>query len=296
MCCEELELLHHFSTVTYATMAIRDDLRRMWQIDVPKMALKQSFLMHSIFSVTALHIASSSAENQALYTGRAIHHYSIALEEYSNKLKGITKENNCSLIICASLTVVFALSLAMSSPTQEPMQPIEELLGIFTLLRGLPLVLGETWSLVQQSEIAPLFVGINSADSIVLSDEVTNAIQLLEDQIERMAPSDADRDIYVRATQGVKDCFKLVSLKNIDNGMALSWPVSLSPEYTALLSSRQDIALVILAHYAVILNEIRDTWWAKGWGSKLIQEVNQVVSDEWKSLVAWPMYKIGMGK
>lgn len=293
---DELELLHHFSTATYATMASREDLRRMWQIEVPKMALKQNFLMHSLFSVAALHLAWSNPRSESLYIDSAIRHHNIALHEYSFRLQAITRENSTSLFTCATLTVVFALSLAMSRPSEEPMGPIEEFLDIFMLLRGVPLVLNEMFNWIRESEIAPLFAGRELNDSIVLSDDFTNAIKLLEDRNQLMPRLDPNRETYALAIQGVKYCFKLISSKDRDNGMVLSWPVSVSKDYVALLSSRQQMALVILAHYAVILNEIKDTWWVMGWGSKLIQEVHQVVNDEWKSLLAWPMDKIFKGR
>ncbi|KFZ19963.1 hypothetical protein V502_03422 [Pseudogymnoascus sp. VKM F-4520 (FW-2644)] len=293
---DELELMHQFSTVTYATMASRDDLRRMWQIQVPRMALKKKYLMHSLFSVTALHMARSHPENQSSYIDRAIRHHNIALQEFSLNLQSITQENITSLFTCATLTVIFALSLAISRPHEEPTGPIEELLDIFMLLRGVPLFLGEMWDWVRESEIAPLFAGRESDDSIVLSDDVIDAIKLLKDRNQLMSRSDSERHTYTLAIQGLEECFKLISSKDRDNGMVLSWPISVSQEYIAFLRSRQQMALVILAHYAVILDEIRDAWWAMGWGSKLIQELHQVVEDDWKSLLVWPMDKIVIGR
>lgn len=55
------------------------------------------------------------------------------------------------------------------------------------------------------------------------------------------------------------------------------------------------MVLVILAHFAVTLEEVGETWWAYEWGSRLIQEVSQVLSVEWKDLMAWPMDKITLG-
>jgi hypothetical protein len=293
---DELELMHHFSTVTYETMANRNDLRRMWQIQIPKMALKQKYLMHSLFSITALHMGHSHPENQSLYIDRAIRYYNLSLQEFTLKLQDITQENSTSLFTCATLTVIFAFSLPMLRPHGEATSPIEELFGIFTLLRGMPLVIGEMWNWVKESEIAPLFVDRELDDTIVLSDDVNNAIKLLEDRNQLMSKSDSDRHIYTLAIQGLKECFKLISSKERNNGMVFNWPISVSQEYIAFLRSRRQMALVILAHYAVILNEIRDTWWVMGWGSKLIQELDQVVEDEWKSLLVWPMEMIVKGR
>ncbi|OBT79995.1 hypothetical protein VF21_01163 [Pseudogymnoascus sp. 05NY08] len=293
---DEFELLHHFSTATYATLASRNDLRRMWQIHVPKMALKHRFLMHGIFSITALHLARSHPENKSSYIDRAIRHHNIALQEFTLELQGINQENGTSLFTCAVLTGVFALSLAMSRPHEEPTGCIEELSDIFMLLRGAPLVLAEMWTWIRESEISPLFIGRRTDDSVVLSDEVLNAIKLLEDRNQLMSRSESDRHIYTIAIQGLEGCFKLVSSKERDNGMVFSWPIAVSQEYIAFLRSHQQMALVILAHYAVILNEIRDTWWVMGWGSKLIQELDQVVEDEWKSLLVWPTEMIVKGR
>jgi len=172
------------------------------------------------------------------------------------------------------------------------MKPIDELLGIFTLLRGLRLVVEQSWPWIQESDIGPLFVGRDVDKTIVLSDEVANAFKQLEDRMQ-LTISETDRNTYEPAIQILKDCFKVASSDDRNNGMVLSWSISLSPEYIELLDSRQPVALVILSYYAVSLNEIRDSWWVMGWGNKLIQEVYQVVDDEWKSLLVWPMKKIG---
>lgn len=289
---DELELMHHFSTVTYATLAKRNDLLQMWQIQIPRMALKQNYLMHSLLSVTALHMAHSHIQNQSSYIDRAIRHHEISIREFSLELRAITQENSPSLFSCAAITVIFAFSLAMLRPHEEPSRPIEELFGIFTLLRGMPVVIGEMWNWVRESEIAPMFVGREVDKSIVLSDDVTNAIKLLEDRNQLTSRLDSERQTYTRAIQGLKECFMLISSKDRNNGMALGWPITVSQDYIAFLRSRQQMALVILAHYAVILYDGRDTWWAVGWGSKLIQELDKVVEDEWKSLLVWPMEQI----
>ncbi|KFY88171.1 hypothetical protein V498_06885 [Pseudogymnoascus sp. VKM F-4517 (FW-2822)] len=293
---EQLELMHHFSTVTYATAAHRDDLRLMWQIQVPKLALKHKYLMHSLFSVAALHIAHCNPESQSPYIDKAIRYHNLALQEFSLELQSITQENSTSLFTCAALTILFAFRLAMLRPHEEPVRPIEELLGIFALLRGMPFVLGEMWNWVRESEIAPLFVGREADDSIVLSDDVTAAIKQLEDQNQLTSKSDLERNTYALAIQGLKKCFKLISSEERNNGMVFHWPISVTQEYIAFLRSRQQMALVILAYFAVILDELRDTWWVMGWGSKLIQELYKAVDDEWKGLLVWPMDKIVIGR
>ena len=49
------------------------------------------------------------------------------------------------------------------------------------------------------------------------------------------------------------------------------------------------MALVILAHYAVLLHDVRSQWWAAGRGKQLVKSIQRELSDQWKSAVQWPM-------
>jgi hypothetical protein len=292
---EDLELLHHFSTVTYTTLAYRQDLLQMWQIQIPKMAMKQRFLMHILFSITSLHIASSRPENESSYTDRAIRHNNIALREYRSELHSITPKNSPSLFACSTLLIIAALRLSASGLHQEPVGAIEEIAGIFILTQGVRLVLSEMRNWIRESEIAPLFVGRELDDNITLPKNVADALGLLEKCNQQSADPVPDKKAYALAIQGLKACFMHLRSKERDNGIVLSWAVDVNQDYIRLLGLRRPMALVILAYFAVTLEEVRETWWADGWGTRLIQEVSQGLSVEWKDLMAWPMGKITAG-
>ncbi|KFY24188.1 hypothetical protein V491_02260 [Pseudogymnoascus sp. VKM F-3775] len=277
-------------------MAKRNDLRQMWQIQVPKLALKQKYLMHSLFSITSLHMAISHPESQSLHIDRAIRYYNICLPEFTSNLQHITPENSSSLFICAALTIIFAFSLPLLRPHEEPTSALEEISGIFALLRGIPFVMRGMFEWIRQSEIGPLFVDRAVDRSIVLSDDVIDALKLLEDRNQLTSKSESEKDTYTLAIQRLKEGFMVISSKDRENGMVLGWVIQIGQEYIAFLRSRQQMALVILAYYGVLLDGIRDTWWVMGWGRNLIQELNQVVDDEWKSLMVWPMNKVTMGR
>ncbi|KAG5655138.1 hypothetical protein KAF25_001911, partial [Fusarium avenaceum] len=261
---EDLELLHHFSTVTYSTLANRQDLLQMWQIRIPKMAMKQRFLMHILFSVTSLHIASSRPEDASAYIDRAIRHNNIALREYRSKLHSITPENSPSIFACSTLLIIAALRLSASGPHREPVGAIEEIAGIFVLTQGVRLVLSEMRDWIRQSEIAPLFLGRELDGNIILPKDVADALGLLEKCNQQSADSGSDKQAYALAIQGLKACFMHLQSKERDNGVVLNWAVDVEQDYIRLLGLRRPMALVILAYFAVTLEEVRETWWANG--------------------------------
>lgn len=314
----DLELMHHYLTSTYMTLGWRDDLQDMWKMTIPKLAMRHKFLMHNLLSVAALHIASLSSSSslsssisnpaetratQSTYISLAIHHHNIALRDYSSRLQNITRENGASLFTCAALIVISSFSLAILRPqhdqetTLSKKGPVEDFCGLSVLLRGTKLVLGEMWDWVRQSEVGPIIMGQNSYHGVVLSDDIVAALGQLRERNELLLnhQSGRDKEAYTLAIDGLADCFQLISPQNAHKGTVLKWPIIVRQEFLALLGERQPMALVILAHYGVILHEIRDVWWVMGWGGQLIKEINRLVDDEWRSLVAWPMIRISVG-
>jgi hypothetical protein len=111
-----------------------------------------------------------------------------------------------------------------------------------------------------------LFIGRKLDDNIILPMDVTDAVELLEECNQRSADPALDKEAYALAIQELKVCFKHLRSKERDNGLVLRWPIDVSPNYTKLLGLRRPIALVILAYFAVILEEVGESWGTKGWG------------------------------
>ncbi|CAG8907506.1 unnamed protein product [Penicillium salamii] len=60
-----------------------------------------------------------------------------------------------------------------------------------------------------------------------------------------------------------------------------------------LLDARQPFALVVLAHYAVVLHHLRDSWWMGDWGMRILSRIGDSVPPEWKALIGWPVDATG---
>lgn len=49
------------------------------------------------------------------------------------------------------------------------------------------------------------------------------------------------------------------------------------------------MALVILAHWAVLLHSVSAQWWAGERGRLLVEAIFQELDDEWSAAVQWSM-------
>lgn len=72
--------------------------------------------------------------------------------------------------------------------------------------------------------------------------------------------------------------------------------IHLVPErYMALLSTRQPGALVIFAHYAVLLRRGEHYWFLGGLAERILRVAEAMVPGEWGVWLEWPREQIGGG-
>ncbi|KAF2716985.1 hypothetical protein K431DRAFT_234090, partial [Polychaeton citri CBS 116435] len=51
----------------------------------------------------------------------------------------------------------------------------------------------------------------------------------------------------------------------------MAWPNQLNPQFPDLLECREPIALLVLAHYAILLSTRRKLWWLRKWPFEILQ-------------------------
>ena len=70
--------------------------------------------------------------------------------------------------------------------------------------------------------------------------------------------------------------------------MVFVWPALVSSDYVDLLRQRQPEALVILAHYAVLLHRSRDLWLIGEGGKFLIESICGSLGSKWQEWLSFP--------
>jgi len=65
------------------------------------------------------------------------------------------------------------------------------------------------------------------------------------------------------------------------------WPGSLNQDFVELIYERDERALVILAHYCVLLKKVDHVWYLKGLGKGLLESIWEVLGEEWRPWVRW---------
>src|SRR6185437_14200064 len=105
--------------------------------------------------------------------------------------------------------------------------------------------------------------------------------------------SAAEADSLKEALRWLKTIYGMMMITppetNDPASAALSWPVRVPEDYLLMVNQRQPIALVLLAHFCLLLNQIEDFWWIRGMSRRLLQEIHQTLGAEWESWIGWPL-------
>jgi hypothetical protein len=296
----DLELMHHYTAYTSLTIADFATLNHIWQNVIPTEALSHTFLMYGILALAALHIAHDRPQVKDLYTPVALQYYNVAIASFRSALKKVNADNCTALFGFSTILIVLSFAFAQSpSPTQNQ-SPVDELIQIFTLLQGVRVVLQSATPWVSKGPLSPLLRrnAVQSSDttrsSSHLPKDFDEALVRLGGYNERTYETADSHEMYKQTIQSLRDCVEKIEANPGDRAAAISWLFFLESSYVSSLKDNQPLALVILAHYGIVLNGLRDSWFVQELGTRVIEVVHLSLSEKWRPLVHWPMEQAGL--
>lgn len=102
------------------------------------------------------------------------------------------------------------------------------------------------------------------------------------------------RAIYDETIGHLSSCLAYTKYSS-DPGLAgLSWILRIPSAYLDLLPSREPLALIILAHYCVVLFHLRERWWMGNWGAMVLQEIATILGHHHLASIDWAIDSTGI--
>jgi hypothetical protein len=88
-----------------------------------------------------------------------------------------------------------------------------------------------------------------------------------------------------------------VPLGNLDHDGGLPsifmWIFLCPTPFFDLISQRDPLALIVLAHYCVALHQHRSIWWVSSWGYRVLDTIYKTLDHHLRYLLTWPVREIG---
>lgn len=290
---EDLELLHHFTTQTCFTLSDRAASHELWRVNAPQVAFQHDFLMRGILAISALHMAWLKPDKKDHYSHIAVRQQDAALSAFRSIMSKMDQTNCDAFFGLSSLIVVYGFAAPKASDS----------LGLFSysgddsdewlpLIRGVNSILMNVFPWIKQGRLSGLLHDHQQEPPRqdlppVLKDQLSH----LETLCERVADGQEAADAYRTTLTMLRMCF--IRMKNrppyeCEVSISFLWPVMIPQDYISLLNRRRPEALIILAHYCVILHHLDDYWWMRGWAMHIIDNIKRELNDEQRFWIEWP--------
>ncbi|KAI1128828.1 hypothetical protein F5Y10DRAFT_165935 [Nemania abortiva] len=291
----DLELMHHWSTVTCFSLPRGEELSHIWQVECVQLALTDEPFMHQILAISAFHMAHLQPSHRRMYLMLASQHYDVALQGLRTRFTHeVTPESSHSAFAVASLLIIGAFATFAVDDNEENTSPgLQDMLDMFGLIRGLNMVL-ETWNdTVVQGQFADLFIDRDSSRPMIFLEAICEKLRNMQENTGNDERTPVISREIITFIDAIKHSIRFARLPEIR--LIMLWPMKAHPDFLALLHQRDEKAIAILAYYCAIVHEAQsNAWYCTRWGERVARDIMSPMSSLETEAIAWPLAYIGL--
>lgn len=298
----DLRLLHNWTLEAYKGFGDIVEEESFWQIEVPQLACTNPFLMHSLLAVSCLHLARQSMDRRDHYPTIAVEYQNKALPAYRSMISDLEHSKNeqkgRAMIAFASLTTYYAVLSPPSTDSRlsKASRVLAHLTESFSLLRGAAEIFAEFRDSLEGCTMISRTRAVSGAIDLSLNPEDAR-LATLKPLISRdlgvsSIGADNRSQVSSNALYLLRRCFAMPSLpsKPVNIMRALHiWVVSIPNAYLEALSELRPGALVVLAHWCILLKRAETIWYLQGSAENIMSTIYGVLNEEWRARIAWPL-------
>ncbi|KAK1854268.1 C6 finger domain protein [Colletotrichum chrysophilum] len=301
----DMELLHHYHTITASTLAHDDKGKRFWLVRLPELAFQYPHLLHLMLAFAALHKVRLHPLQQDLLA-QAERHHVLGIQGSTMLLQDINDSNY--EVVHTSAILIGLINLALGPRPGEYIafsdQAGSDFLG---LLRGVQSI--RFHNDVDESTNAPSEAATNvsiSRESPEYGGDTgyRSHFQMLRRRAQQIS------DIGVRAAYNIalddlEVFFVVMEPSTLENEMMsalpdaahhaspLGWLYRIPERFLDQLRTRESLSLAILACFTVVLKELEHGWPADGWADHIMAGVCERTEPAAQDLLQWPVARLG---
>ena len=268
--------MNHFDTVTAIDLFPTDQARIAWQTVMPREAQTYPLLMHGILAISAVHVSCLNESKAATHRIRALHHQNTAILMYREALSTMTKENAHALF---GFSMILAI-LAFASPRLSETPPtVDDVLEKLNLMHGSMIVWQLEAESIKSSSMAALLPTMIISQGSDIDPRIATGLDDLEAFVEE--------PVLVSTVRLLRLCVGLAFAAPDEVPMSARWVAEAEDGFWVRCREHDTKALLVLAHYALVLRHYRQVWWLTGWSEVLVNAVGRAFSEDEKGLVGW---------
>ncbi|KIW18931.1 hypothetical protein PV08_03220 [Exophiala spinifera] len=286
---DPLTLLRHYQRSTFKTIADGTPVdEKLWRDVIFQIAHEHEFLLHGLLAFTCLHLAYLNPGTRNEYLIKAGEYQSKAMPQFREAIARPTDGNCHAILAFSSLLIPYSFAseqqdeLFLASDNDTDAVPT----WLYFIRNGC-ITLCDQWDKVESGPCGTLakawdkpFETRTPEQAVYLED--MHAI--MDASVGEHAWPHEVREAYREAAAELAMAFACSQSdpENYTTWDALRvWPMRISMTFTRLLRDSHPAALILLAHYAILLKPIESKWYFKGRATKLLETISRKVDPHW---------------
>ncbi|GAM91695.1 hypothetical protein ANO11243_097480 [Dothideomycetidae sp. 11243] len=304
-------LLQHYINSTSVTLASGHDIPAgaayesyyhplgagitIWQTIIPQFAERHEFLMHGILACAALHLAHLNPQDRQTHLLTSAKHQGRAIPLFREAVAHLDAAN-CDAVL-ALVHIQTICSFASHRENERLLlvdpQSADILCDWLLFMRtGCKFVAGVR-PLLMQGPLRSLICDWKNPidpENEPYTPLVAQLLTAVPARDHADAWSDEECRVYRNAVYELGYAIARADRLGPDFGTwdALrGWPIPLSNNYLQLLRQLHPGALIVLAHYCILLHRLEGKWYFKGRAQRLSGHIRQRLDPKWHAHVQW---------
>jgi hypothetical protein len=277
-----------------------------WGDELPTLASSCDYLMHGILFTAALHLSYLNPGQREKYEYLSTQHQNLAIGPFLRAMSRITSEN-CNQVFAFSVLIIIAQFAPSRSPNVMHPHPNVTLYkgpaNWIVCLRGCASIFKQAPSHINSGPLGRLIAQGSRIEAVAAEagalpqNEDERSLeylsrQLLNIQSIKNSTTMAEMEAYTESISSLRKLFKASSVA----GDSLSsrvfsslWPTQISDTFIRLLHEERPPALIITAHYCLLLKRCHSCWYVEHRAYDLFRAVQQSLAEEWSPYLVYPL-------
>ncbi|KAJ9653884.1 hypothetical protein H2198_006993 [Neophaeococcomyces mojaviensis] len=251
--------MHHFTAHTYRSLSVAGVNDGVWQIFVPRQALKYDYLMHGLMGLAALHLSHETPNESENYLELSRTHQKAAFASFRHALDEIDKDNCHAVFAFSVMAMVFAIGTPLPYPVSSNTVVMDKMFVLYEFLHGISTI----------TEASREWIG----------DGPFGDFTDMKNRMKWNDVDDRDQALLKRlhglnhALLAVVDPCAHAAIKSAIDGLemtfrggeilVLAWLSMCGDHYMTLLRQGQRLARLVFIHWCIMLNRLDRVWWVK---------------------------------
>jgi hypothetical protein len=251
-----------------------------------EVALKAPYLLNQIMAYSACHLAHVNPQRSAFFKRQAVILQTQAVSIFNATRVEVNASNCVPILLFSSMLGQHFLADTLAKREPNGLDGfIAHYLQCVEMHRGIYTIATSAWPLLMESELEPILTmsrGFTSRKPI--GEDCVQILALVESADDLSEEEKETCRVAIRYLQVGLDAVQAEYNAPVSRyQMICEWTMLVPPMFTRLLATKQPVALIVLAHYAVLLHYGRHLWQVGDAGKYIVGIIGTYLGPDWGS-------------